>query len=105
MREPSPDTPPARPAAPGRQARHAAGSAGSARSGSRVARDDPRDHADLFRVNPHRQCAKTYTAPPPMAQLADRPTATGEARTRWRTPDLARDIDAGAYLETLVVAA
>jgi hypothetical protein len=40
-----------------------------------------------------------------MAQLAERPTATGESRIRWRTPDLARDIDAGAYLETLVVAA
>src|SRR5262252_5245900 len=30
--------------------------------------------------------------------------AAGDTR-RWRTPDLARDVDAGAYLETMLVAA
>src|SRR5579872_2142060 len=40
----------------------------------------------------------------PMAQLAARPIQGTETHRR-RTPDLARDVDAGAYLETLLVAA
>ena len=39
-----------------------------------------------------------------MVHVAERSHAVSEAR-RWRTPDLTRDIDAGAYLETLFVSA
>lgn len=39
-----------------------------------------------------------------MAQLEEPRVVTREPR-RWRTPDVARDVDAGAYLESMLVAA
>jgi hypothetical protein len=39
-----------------------------------------------------------------MTDLARPSIATGDTR-RWRSPDLTRDVDAGAYLETMLVAA
>jgi hypothetical protein len=40
-----------------------------------------------------------------MADRAQRTALAASDAPRWRTPDLARDVDAGAYLETMLVAA